>query len=57
MNLFCIKYLLILLLCPLAHSEENLLLKTLTGHTNGVESVSFSPDGKYLASGSKDGII
>jgi WD40 repeat protein/tRNA A-37 threonylcarbamoyl transferase component Bud32 len=57
MNLFCIKYLLILLLCPLAHSEENLLLKTLTGHTNGVESVSFSPDGKYLASGSRDGII
>ena len=29
-------------------------LKTLTGHTKGVLSVSFSPDGKMLTSGSRD---
>jgi hypothetical protein len=29
-------------------------LRQLTGHTEGVVSVSFSPDGKYLASGSWD---
>jgi WD40 repeat protein len=29
-------------------------LRTLTGHTNWVLSVSFAPDGKTLASGSSD---
>jgi WD40 repeat protein len=29
-------------------------LRTLTGHTDWVESVAFSPDGKTLASGSRD---
>ena len=30
---------------------------TLTGHTDGVDTVAFSPDGHTLASGSKDGTI
>jgi hypothetical protein len=32
-------------------------LRTLSGHTAGVNSVTFSPDGKLLASGSGDGTI
>ena len=32
-------------------------LRTLTGHTDWVMSVSFSPDGQTLASGSEDGTV
>ena len=32
-------------------------LKTLTGHTHGVESISFSPEGQTLASSAKDQTI
>jgi len=32
-------------------------MKTLTGHSDWVYSVAFSPDGKYLASGSSDKMI
>ena len=32
-------------------------IKTLTGHSAEVESVNYSPDGKYLASGSADNSI
>ena len=31
------------------------LKKTLTGHDSTVNSISFSPDGRMLASGSQDG--
>jgi WD40 repeat protein len=30
---------------------------TLTGHSDGVVSVAFSPDGRRLASASRDGIV
>ena len=33
---------------------EGQLIKTLIGHTKGIESVSFSPDSSFLASGSRD---
>jgi WD40 repeat protein len=39
--------------------EENwsLALQTLEGHSNWVHTVAFSPDGRWLASGSLDGIV
>jgi WD40 repeat protein len=33
------------------------LLRTLEGHTGGVTNLSFSPDSKYLVSGSYDGVL
>src|SRR3954454_9249851 len=41
---------------PLFAHQPN-LLATLQGHTEGVTSVAFSPDGKMLASGSNDETI
>ena len=38
-----------------AHTGEH--IKTLTGHTGGVSSLTFSPDGKTLANGRTDGTI
>jgi serine/threonine protein kinase len=35
-------------------SEHSFLDKTLTGHSDSVQSVVYSPDGRYLASGSGD---
>ena len=39
------------------HTSEGSLQTTLTGHTQWVRSVCFSPDGKYIASGSDDDTI
>ncbi|MCS7227404.1 MAG: hypothetical protein NZ839_00380, partial [Endomicrobia bacterium] len=33
------------------------LIRTLEGHTGWVYSIVFGPDGKYLASGSRDGTV
>ena len=40
-----------------AKASSGALLRTLTGHTNPVRSVAFSPDGRALASGSWDGTV
>jgi WD40 repeat protein len=37
--------------------ETGQILHTLTGHTEEVSSIQFSPDGKTIASGSWDGTI
>ena len=39
------------------HAQTGELLKTLTGHTGGVSSLAFSPDGKTIANGRTDGTI
>ncbi|MDR2917464.1 MAG: DUF6483 family protein [Tannerella sp.] len=39
--------------CHHMHSPGEALKVTLTGHTNRVKSVCFSPDGKYVASGAE----
>jgi WD40 repeat protein len=36
-------------------AETGAEIRTLKGHTNIIESLSFSRDGKYLVSGSDDG--
>ena len=46
-----------LMLSPLAAFASSASIATLTGHTAGVRSVSFSPDGALLVSGSFDGTI
>jgi WD40 repeat protein/predicted ATPase/DNA-binding SARP family transcriptional activator len=40
-----------------SHPSPVRLRSTLRGHTNSVESVRFSPDGRWVASGSADGTI
>ncbi len=44
-------------LLNIENDTNETLEQTLKGHVDGVETVSFSPDGKLIASGSKDGNI
>src|ERR1043165_3401219 len=37
--------------------DDGSLLRTLEGHSLGVAAIAFSPDGKYLASGSGEGTV
>lgn len=37
--------------------EKHTLVRTLTGHLGSVIRVAFSPDGRFLASSSKDGTV
>jgi WD40 repeat protein len=39
------------------HQDQKIPLRTFHGHSNTVSYVSFSPDGKTLASGSQDRTI
>ena len=36
---------------------SGIIIKTLEGHTNGVNTICFSPDEKYLLSGSRDNTV
>jgi len=45
------------ILASYLYAQEELLLRTLKGHSEDVFSVSFSCDGKYIASGGIDGTI
>lgn len=38
-------------------AESGKCIKTLEGHTKGVRSIAFSPDGKHIVSGSNDNTI
>jgi WD40 repeat protein len=38
-------------------AQTGAFLRTLEGHTDWVWSVAFAPDGRLLASGSKDGTV
>ena len=52
-----INYFLLLLIFPTVMMAQELQPLTLTGHKSGVNVCSFSPDGKRLISGSKDGAL
>jgi WD40 repeat protein len=44
-------------LCNITNPAQPILSNVLTGHTDEVTSVAFSPDGHHLASGGRDGTV
>jgi WD40 repeat protein len=45
------------LFCSRVLAAEPKLIATLKGHSDSIEALAFSPDGKILASGSKDNTL
>ncbi|KAF3914547.1 hypothetical protein ABW20_dc0104170 [Dactylellina cionopaga] len=56
-NTFAPKYLCWVRKAPKTPTSWGPLMQTLEGHSRGVTSVAFSPDGKLLASASRDSMI
>ena len=54
MRTFFFTLMIVALVVPVAHAADPSVLHTFKGHTDWVESVAFSPNGRTIASGSAD---
>ena len=52
-----IFFLIYVTVLSISHAKDNMEIFLQTGHSDGVNSVCFSPDGKFIASGSQDSTI